>query len=71
MKTYWGSGGIAPSIFDLGTRWRCVVNFTPQPLYPHGKSPWYSLNKKLGAPQSHSGCGGEEKNSQVLLGIKP
>jgi hypothetical protein len=22
MKTYWGSGGIAPRIFDLGTRWR-------------------------------------------------
>jgi hypothetical protein len=22
MKTYWGSGGIAPSILDLGTRWR-------------------------------------------------
>jgi hypothetical protein len=22
MKTYWGSGGIALSILDLGTRWR-------------------------------------------------
>jgi hypothetical protein len=22
MKTYWGSGGIAPFILDLGTRWR-------------------------------------------------
>jgi hypothetical protein len=22
MKTYWGSGGIAPRILDLGTRWR-------------------------------------------------
>jgi hypothetical protein len=22
MKTYWGRGGIAPSILDLGTRWR-------------------------------------------------
>jgi hypothetical protein len=22
MKTYWGSGGIAPRIFDLGTRLR-------------------------------------------------
>jgi hypothetical protein len=22
MKAYWGSGGIAPRIFDLGTRWR-------------------------------------------------
>jgi hypothetical protein len=22
MKAYWGSGGIAPSILDFGTRWR-------------------------------------------------
>jgi len=22
MKAYWGSGGIAPHIVDLGTRWR-------------------------------------------------
>jgi len=22
MKAYWESGGIAPSILDLGTRWR-------------------------------------------------
>jgi hypothetical protein len=22
MKAYWGSGSIAPRIFDLGTRWR-------------------------------------------------
>jgi hypothetical protein len=22
MKTYWESGGIAPRILDLGTRWR-------------------------------------------------
>jgi hypothetical protein len=22
MKGYWGSGGIAPRILDLGTRWR-------------------------------------------------
>jgi hypothetical protein len=22
MKTYWGSGGIAPRILDPGTRWR-------------------------------------------------
>jgi hypothetical protein len=22
MNTYWGSGGIAPSILDLGPRWR-------------------------------------------------
>jgi hypothetical protein len=50
--------------FDLGTRWRWVVRFTSRPLYPQGKSPWYPLDRRLGGPQSHSGCGGEEKNSQ-------
>jgi hypothetical protein len=39
MKTYKGSGGIAPCILNLGTRWRWVVCFTFQPLYPQGKSP--------------------------------
>jgi hypothetical protein len=33
------SGGIAPRILDLVTRWRRVVSFTPQPLYPQGKNP--------------------------------
>jgi hypothetical protein len=39
MKTYWGSGGIAPRILDLSTRWRWVVSFTPRPLYPRGREP--------------------------------
>jgi hypothetical protein len=29
------------------------------------------LDRRLGRPQSCSGCGGEEKNSQSPLGIKP
>jgi hypothetical protein len=24
-----------------------VVSFTPRPLYPQGKSPWYPLDKRL------------------------
>jgi hypothetical protein len=55
MKTFWGSGCIAPRILDLGTRWRWVVSFTPRPLYPQGKSHWYPLDRKLGEPQSRSG----------------
>jgi hypothetical protein len=39
MKAYWGSGGIAPRIFDLGTLWRWVVSFTTRPLYPREWSP--------------------------------
>jgi hypothetical protein len=65
-----GSEGIAPLIPDLGTRWRWVVNFTPRLLYSEGKSPWYPLDKRVGGPQSRSGSGGEEKNSQPLPGLE-
>jgi hypothetical protein len=40
-------------------------------LHAQGKSPWYPLNSRLGGPQSRSGCGGEEKNSQPLSGLEP
>jgi hypothetical protein len=33
LKAYLGSGGIAPRILDLLTRWRWVVSFTTRPLY--------------------------------------
>jgi hypothetical protein len=71
MKTCWGSGGIAPRILDLGTRWRCVVSFTLRPLFPQGKSSWYPLDRRLGGPQSRSVCCSEEKNSQPLPGLEP
>jgi hypothetical protein len=48
-----------------------VVSFTPRPLYPQGKSPWYPLDRRLGEPQNRSGRGSEEKNSQPLPGIEP
>jgi hypothetical protein len=59
------------SLFDPGTRWRWVVRFTPRPLYPQGKSPWYTLDRRLSGPQSRSGRGGEEKNSQPPPRIMP
>jgi hypothetical protein len=71
MKRYWGRERIAPRILDLGTRWRWVVSFTSQSLYPQRKSPRYRLYRRLGEPQSWSGHGGEEKNSQPLPGIEP
>jgi hypothetical protein len=71
MRAYWGSGGIAPRILAIGSRWRWVVSLTPRPLYSQEKSPCYSLDRRLGEPQSQSGCGGEEKNSQPLAGLKP
>jgi len=45
-----GSGGIAPCILHLGTRRRWVVSFTPRPLNPQGKSPWYTLDRRLDGP---------------------
>jgi hypothetical protein len=51
-KAYWGSGGTATRILELGTRWRWVVSFTPRPLYPQGKRPWYPLDGRLGGPQN-------------------
>jgi hypothetical protein len=66
-----GSGGIAPRIIDLGTIWRWVASFTPQPLYPQGKSPWYPLDRRLGGSQRRSGRGVEEENSEPLPGLEP
>jgi hypothetical protein len=55
----WGSGCIDPCFLDLGTSWRWVVSFTSQILYPRGKSPRYSLKRRLGGPQNRSGRRGE------------
>jgi hypothetical protein len=43
----------------------------PQLLYPQGKRPWFPLDRRLGRSQSQSGCGGVEKNSHALPGLKP
>jgi hypothetical protein len=71
MKTYWDSEGTAPRILDLGTRRRSVLSFTPRPLHSQGKSPWYSLDRRLDGPQSRSGRSAEEKNSHSPPGIEP
>jgi len=34
----WGSGGLAPHILNLRTRWRWVVRFMPRSLYPEGRA---------------------------------
>jgi len=70
MKAYWGNEGIAPRIFDLGTRCRWMVSFTPRLLYLQGKTPWYPFDRRLGGPKSRPGRDGEEKNSQPLLGFE-
>jgi hypothetical protein len=65
-----GSGNRVPRILDLDTRWRWVVSFRAWPLYFRSKSPSCPLDRKLGGPQSRSGRGGEEKNSQPLQGLE-
>jgi hypothetical protein len=47
-----GSGCIDPRFLDLGTSWRWVVSFTPRPLYPQGKSPWYPLYRRWLDPRT-------------------
>jgi hypothetical protein len=71
MKAYWGSAGKAPCILDLSNRWRRMVSFTPRSLYPQVNRPWYPLDRRLGGPQSRSGCGGENKNSKPLQELEP
>jgi hypothetical protein len=47
-----------------------VFSFTLWSLYAQRKSPRYPLDRRLGGPQSWSGRGSEEKNSQPLPGLK-
>jgi hypothetical protein len=47
----WVSGRIDPSLLDLGTRWRWVVNFMPQLLYTQRKNLQYPLDSRLGGPR--------------------
>jgi hypothetical protein len=70
MEAYQGSGGIAPLILWPWHLMEVSGQQTPRPLYPQGKSPWYPLDRRLDGLQSHSGCGGEGKNSQPPPGIK-
>jgi hypothetical protein len=39
-------------------------------ILPPGSHPWYTLDSRLGGPQSQSGCYGVEKNLLPLLGIE-
>jgi hypothetical protein len=39
VKAYLGSESTAPRILDLGTRWRCLVSFTPCRLTPRKRAP--------------------------------
>jgi hypothetical protein len=70
MKGYWESG-VYSSTNPL-TSALDGVNGQLQALaaLSQRNSPCYPLNKRLGGPQSSSGSGGEEKNSQPPPGIE-
>jgi hypothetical protein len=70
MEAYSRSGGKAPRILGLGTRWILVVTFMLRLLCPQGKSLWYSLHRRLDGHQSRFGHG-SEINSQLLTGLEP
>ena len=53
------------------TGWWWMVYFMRLLLYPRGNNSWYTLNRRLGEPQSWSGCFGEEINLLPLPGTKP
>lgn len=50
MKKYRRSGGMAPFLLHLSTRWRWMVCLMPQPIYTQRKSPWYPLNRRQCGP---------------------
>jgi hypothetical protein len=55
-------------ILNLGTRWRWVVSFTPQPLYPQVNFLRYPLDRRF---LSRSGRCGVEEDLLLLPGIEP
>jgi hypothetical protein len=56
MKTCWESGGAAPHILNLSTRWRLVVSFMSWLLYH-----CYPCDRRLCGPQSQAVYGGKKK----------
>jgi hypothetical protein len=71
MKAYWGSGDSSThsltSALDGGEWW----DSRPGLFTPRERVPWYPLDRRLGGPQSRSGRGGKEKNSQLRQDSNP
>jgi hypothetical protein len=66
MKAYWGSGNIAPLVFDLGTRGEWSASRPGR----------FTLKERAHGTQLVGGwvsprAGGEEKNFQPLPGLEP
>jgi hypothetical protein len=63
MNTFGESRGVAPLILNLGTRWRWMVSFTPQPLYHQRKRTQYPMARRLDEPHGPA-RGGEGRKYQ-------
>jgi hypothetical protein len=70
MKAYWGSECIAPLILWPRHYMEVSGQLHAPAALPQGKSPCYSLYRRLGGPESRSGRGGEEESSQSPPGIE-
>ena len=57
-----GGRGVGPVSLGLGSTWRCVVTFTPQPLYLRREF-YYPLNDSVGGLQSRCTLGTREEFS--------
>jgi hypothetical protein len=71
MKTYWGVDVQLHSFITSalgGGEWSASH---PGRFTPSERAPRYPLDRRPGGLHSHSGRGGEEKNSQSPLGIEP
>jgi hypothetical protein len=64
MNAYWESGNIAPLILWPRHHMELSGQIHVPATLLQGKSLWHPLNRRLRGPQSRSGLGGEEKNSQ-------
>jgi hypothetical protein len=67
MKAYWGEEVYFYAFLTSalhGGEWSAS-------RYPQGKSCRYTLDRRLGGPQSRSGHGVEEKDSLPLPGLEP
>jgi hypothetical protein len=70
MKTYLGSGGIAPRILNLDTRWRWVVSIVPWPLHPRRET-LYPLDRRLGGPRAGFDAMAKTKTPALLGNRSP
>jgi hypothetical protein len=66
-----GSGGVAPHILNLDTRWMCVVIFTSRPFYSRGRNPCTRWVWGWVGPRTCLDAVAMRKKSQLLPCIDP